>query len=97
MTSTLNWKLRDYLHAICEPGDGREARLDVLIGLILHADQRNRTWVGEERLANETGFNTARVSAAINWLFEHGAIYNVPFKYRVGRDANSNHANTSSN
>ncbi len=87
MTTVLNWDLREHMHLFREePGEGREIRLDVLINLILHANLRGRTWVSRDRIAREIGAAEARVSAALKWLFQKGAIYNVPFKYRIGEE-----------
>ncbi len=83
MTSTLNWEMRSHLHSFREGGKGQEFRWPVLTVLILHSNQRNRCWPGQDLIAKEIGTNQARVSAAIRWLFEHGAIYNVPYEYRV--------------
>ena len=85
MGTTINWKLREHLHRFRdEPGDGREIRLGVLLNLILHSNHRGRTWVGRDRIAAEIGASERRVSSALQWLFEKGAIYNVPYQYRMG-------------
>lgn len=87
MTTVLNWDLREHMHLFREePGEGREIRLDVLINLILHANLRGRTWVSRDRIARELGIGKPRVSAALKWLFEKGAVYNVPFQYRIGTE-----------
>jgi hypothetical protein len=87
MGTTLNWKLREHQHRFrSEPGTGREIRFNILINLILHANGRGRTWVSRDRIAAEIGAGEGRVSAALTWLFEKGAIYNVPLQYRVGAE-----------
>jgi hypothetical protein len=86
MTSTLNWNLREHLHRFRDGGKGQELRWPVLTALILHSNQRGRCWPGQELIADEVGTDQARVSSAICWLFEHGAIYNVPYEHRVGAE-----------
>jgi hypothetical protein len=70
-----------------EPGEGSELRLPVLICLISHSNTRERCWPKRETIAKEIGAYPNKVSPALQWLFEHGAIYNVPYSLRVDDEA----------
>lgn len=70
-----------------DPGPGSEARLHVLINILSHANLRLRAWPSVEKIMDGTGFNDkTAIAEAIKWLFDHGAIYNVPFDKRVGQE-----------
>lgn len=84
-----HWNIREHIKDFRSgKGEGREARYVVLDYLILRANMRLRTHVGVETIMEDCGYNSKHpVSGAIQWLFEHGAIYNVPHKHRVGKEA----------
>jgi hypothetical protein len=65
-------------------GTGSGARLDVLLNLISRSNIRLRCWPSIETIMKDTGFGKEAVSAAIQWLFDHGALFNVPHDKRVG-------------
>jgi len=86
MGIVLGYALRKHLGKFREgQGSGAEARWPVLTALMLHANIRMRAWPTVETLMGETGFNNKTViSGALQWLFESGAIYNVPYSKREG-------------
>ena len=60
-----------------------DSRLDVLIALVLHANVRNRCWVGLDRIAElATHGNRNKAAQAKRWLHEHGAFSLVPYAQR---------------
>jgi len=71
---------------VSEETDGKFARLPVFEWLRSYAanSPRSRAWGGLNRIASDTGFGKPRVSAALDWLQAHGAIYLVPNSMRIG-------------
>lgn len=87
MPTTLNFNLRTHMHHFREAGDGKELRLPVLLQLVLFANARNRCWPSQKTIGSNLGCDHSMVSKAIKWLREHGAIYVVPYEYRVDAEA----------
>ena len=81
-------QLRHYLKFIRTDGKKKryEARLDVLMHLILSANLRLRAWPGIETIMKDTDFKRAAVVEALDWWEKRGAIYNVPADKRVGKE-----------
>lgn len=85
-TTTLNWQLRDALKHLSKGG-----RLVVLTSYILHANTRNRVWIGVDEIAKETGLSRTTVIAAKKWLEDCGAIAPVPNDKRVDKELDLHH------
>jgi len=85
-----HWKLREYMHELRgdkdNPRTRHDARLAVLLTLMLHANTRLRCWPSTKTLCKETGFNTPSVTEARDWLLEHKAIKLVPYDKREGKE-----------
>jgi hypothetical protein len=81
MSTTLDFQLREAL-----PHLSKNARLNVLVALILHANIRNRCYPSLDWLCVETGFGIEAVNKAKSWLIDVGAIERVPYAQRVGRE-----------
>lgn len=81
MSTTLDFQLREAL-----PHLSKNARLNVLVALILHANIRNRCYPSLDLLCVETGFGLEAVNKAKSWLIECGAIERVPYGQRVGKE-----------
>lgn len=81
-----NWNIRHYIKFFRVDGEKNryEARFDVFMYLVMSANQRLRCWPGIETIMDETGFQKAPVSEAIEWLEARGAIYTVPRDKRIG-------------
>jgi len=83
-----HWALRSYLKEFREgsdnPNSKHDARLYVLITLILHANNRLRCWPSTDTLCEETGYNSPSVVEARDWLLERKAIILVPYDKREG-------------
>ncbi len=86
MSATLNYQLADQLKHFRDPGAGKEARLPVLMYLVLRANIRQRCWPNAETIAQDTGIGKPRVLNALQWLADQGAIYHVPPAKRVGSE-----------
>lgn len=86
MSATLAYAFRYKMKFLREDGPGKEARLPVLICMILNKNQRNRVEEDLATIAEQTGIGRARVMEATQWLADRGAIYNVPMKHRVGSE-----------
>ncbi|MBK8032231.1 MAG: hypothetical protein IPK17_22685 [Chloroflexi bacterium] len=70
-----------------EEGAGSTLRFDVLMSLLGRANIRLRCWPSVETLINDLAVNDkTAVAAALKWLADHGAIYNVPKDKRVGKE-----------
>ncbi len=92
MTGFKNWAIRPYIKDFRQPDEkypkGVEARYVILDYLILCSNLRLRNFYGVETIMEECGFNSSAVVAdALGWLFDRGALYNVPPEYRVGKEA----------
>ena len=74
-----------------EPGDGKEARLAVLMMLWGYGNRRGRSWVSNPTIQHKTGYDRNTVRAALNFLQERGAIYNVPEQYRIEEELIGSH------
>ncbi|HML22116.1 MAG TPA: DnaA N-terminal domain-containing protein [Aggregatilinea sp.] len=83
-----HWEMREYLHELRADGPEsstrHDARLPVLMTLALHANHRLRCWPTTRLLCQETGFASAAVVEARNWLIAHKAILIVPNEKREG-------------
>src|SRR5215207_10764278 len=89
-----HWDIRQYIKDFRElvenpkANKGAEARYIILDYLILRANPRLRTFVGVETIMEDTGYGSkTSVAGALRWLFERGAIYDVPPAMRVGKEA----------
>ena len=88
-----HWDIREHIKDFREPSadpkmsKGTEARYTILDYLLLRANPRLRTYVSVDTIMRDTGYTSQTVIAgAIAWLFERGAIYNVPVQFRVGKE-----------
>lgn len=83
-----HWQLKSHFHYIRSDGDKQayEARIPVLLHLILSANANLRCFVGIQALCRDTGFTNKPITEALQWLQDHGAIYNVPKEQRVGAE-----------
>ncbi len=85
--TALHWDVGKNTRIFRQKGVGEEARLHVLINLMARANIRNRCWPSVETIMKDTGFTHKQsISASIQWLVEHGAIYIVPYDKRVGEE-----------
>lgn len=82
-----SYQFKTQLGMLREAGEGKEARLPVLMWLVLSANNRNRAWAKADTIAEQIGHRRAGVLAALQWLADHKAIVNVQPKYRQGREA----------
>lgn len=65
----------------------KDCRWNVLTVLILHANIRNRCWVGMDTIAKmATNNNLTKATRAKKWLESQGAFTLVPYDKRVGPD-----------
>lgn len=65
----------------------KDCRWNVLTVLILHANIRNRCWVGMDTIAlMATNNNLKKATRAKKWLQNHGAFTLVPFDKRVEKE-----------
>jgi len=89
MSATLHWGLKKYMREFRDGGDGahRDARLPVLLALVLHANPRGRCWPSTTVLCEETGFAKPAVVEARKWLIARKAIELVSYDKRVGLEA----------
>src|SRR3990172_6762274 len=77
----------DYGIKACMSELTKDCRWNVLSVLILHANIRNRCWVGMDTIALiATNNNTRKATKAKKWLHEHGAFTLVPFDKRVEQE-----------
>jgi hypothetical protein len=79
--TTLNWEFRKIMKHM-----RKDARLQVLLAYILHANSRGRAWPSVDLLCKETGYKTAAVTASKQWLVETGALEPVEFSKRVNEE-----------
>lgn len=79
--SDLHWNLREILKEFRPDG-----RLNVFTCILLHKNNRNRSWPSNELIHKETGFSLAPISASIGWLLESYAMVLVPYDKRVGKE-----------
>lgn len=94
MIKTPHWQLKTHLYYIRTDGKKKsyDARLPVLLHLIMSSNASLRCFVGVETLCRDTGFTNKPIIEALQWLQNHGAIYNVPKEQRVGSECRL-HAN----
>ena len=79
--SHLNFELKNHFRLIA--GD----RWNVLTILLLHANIRNRCWVGMDRIAElATNGNIGHATKAKKWLVAHGAAELVDYVHRIGQE-----------
>jgi len=81
-----DWNMRTLMPIMREAGIGREARIPVLLSLVLRANLRLRCWPSIDTICKDTGSGREAVTAAIKWLEERKMIYNVPYQYRIGAE-----------
>jgi hypothetical protein len=98
MPWAIHWEIREHIKDFREVTDdvklnkGADARYIVLTYLLLRSNPRLRTYVSVETIMEDTGFTSSTsIAGAIKWLFDRGAIYNVPPQYRVGRESDLHH------
>jgi hypothetical protein len=66
-----------------DPGEGSELRIPVLMCLAGHTDSLERCWPKRDTIARELEADPGTVGIALQWLMDHGAIYNAPYDKRV--------------
>lgn len=82
MPPTLDYGLKECMAELTKDG-----RWNVLSVLILHANIRNRCWVGMDTIAAMATNNSPRkATKAKKWLQDHGAFTLVPFDKRVEQE-----------
>jgi hypothetical protein len=82
MPPTLDYNLKGCMEELT-----KDCRWNVLTVLILHANIRNRCWVGMDTIAKlATSGNLRRATKAKKWLQEQGAFTLVPFDKRVEKE-----------
>lgn len=89
MGSLLSFDFKRQLKYLRTDGDEKKhsgARLPVLMHLILSANIRNRAWPSQETIIEDTGLTKPTVRAALTFLEDRGAIYNVPSEKRIGSE-----------
>ena len=65
---------------------GSHWRWAVLSYLMLRADWHGRAFPGRDRVMRATSINQTGYAVTMKWLFERGAIYNVPPAERKGKE-----------
>ncbi len=86
-----DWIIAEHIHEFSDKYEGyrygAECRYIILDYLLLRSNQRLRCWVGVERIKKDTGITSdAAIAGALKWLFDRGALYNVPPGYRVNEE-----------
>lgn len=81
MVATLDFQLKD-----AHPDLFSGVRWSVLTMFILHSNNRNRSWPSMRSLAERLGKSLPHVTAAKQWLIDHGAVSLVPYELRVGEE-----------
>lgn len=82
MPPTLDYNMKGCMDELT-----KDCRWNVLTVLILHANIRNRCWVGMDTIARmATSGNLRRATKAKKWLQSQGAFTLVPYNKRVGDD-----------
>jgi len=86
MIRTTHWQLKSHLYYIRSDGEKKayEARFPVFFHLIMSTNANLRCFVGIEALCRATGYTNKPITEALQWLQDHGAIYNVSKDKRVG-------------
>lgn len=80
MSLTFDWNVRSVIHVF------KGASLHVLLALLAHQNQRGRCWPSNDLLMRETGYKSAAITKAIQYLEEIKAIVKVPYEHRVGKE-----------
>jgi len=87
MKPILNFQLAAQLqHFRAGHGAGKEARLPVLLYLLLRCNKHLRCWPDVETIARETGIGKPRIVEALAWLVAHQAVMYVPVAKRTGHE-----------
>lgn len=81
MSTTLDFDLKKAPPELFEHG-----RWDVLTQMIIHTNERNRCWPTVRRIGLRASKSLETVNEAKKWLKSVGAIIDVPFDQRVGKE-----------
>lgn len=83
-----HWDIKEYMREFRLDDDNpkiyHDARLPVLITLVLYANTRLRCWPSTKTLCQVTGYGQAAVVEAREWLIKHKAITLVEYDKREG-------------
>lgn len=84
MSATLDYDIKKCMGLLC-----KDSRWNVLTVLILHANVRNRCYVGMDTIAEmATAGNVNKATRVKKWLSAHGAFELVPHDKRVAEECN---------
>lgn len=81
MSTTLDFDLKKAPPELFEHG-----RWDVLTQMIIHTNERNRCWPTVRRIGTRASKSLETVNEAKKWLKSVGAIVDVPFDQRIGKE-----------
>jgi hypothetical protein len=81
--TTFNWQFRQIMRRF-----RKSARLQVLMLYVLHANKRGRAWPSVKLLCQESGYKSAAVVEAKQWLVATGALEVVEYNQRVDEETN---------
>lgn len=84
-----NPRLREHFAKIRADGKKKkmnEARIPILMYLIMAANTRLRAWHGVDTIMTDTGYSKSVVTDVLSYLQSVGAMYNVPIEHRVGQE-----------